>query len=171
MMENYESDEFWAAAIQIPDKFKIALADFIINFERIEAAMDQLIWWSAHIDDPYTGRVLIARLDIRPKCEMALKILDGLSSKKPYKAFKRLNKNIEALTKSRNTIVHGWWVVFGDTAAAMSTRFTGEPGAVMGGSPFTLPELIENAATAKTVERAILDLIREPAPSRDGRGC
>ena len=167
----YENDEFWALATQIPDEFKIALANFIINFGRIEAAIDRLIWWAAHIDDIYTGRLLISRLDIRPKCEMALKLLDGLSDLTTYNAFKSLNKDIEILTKRRNAIVHGWWIAVGQTAVAMSTKPGSEPGAVMEGKPFTLDELVQEAKLAKATEQSILGLIGDTAPLRSGRGC
>ena len=167
----YENDEFWAAATQIPDELKIALANFIINFGRIEAAIDQLIWWAAHIDDPYTGRLIISRLDIRPKCEMALKLLAGLSDLATYNAFKILNKKIETLTKRRNAIVHGWWIAFGQTAVAMSTKPGSELGALMEGEPFTLDDLVQEAESAKSTEQSILGLIGDTAPSRSGRGC
>ena len=167
----YENDEFWALTTQVPDELKIALADFIINFGRIEVAIDQLIWRAAHIDDTYTGRLMISRLDIRPKCEMAIKLLAGLSDLTAYNAFKKLNKDIEALTKRRNAIVHGWWIAVGQTAVAMSTKPGSERSALMEGEPFTLDDLVQEAESAKVAERSILALISDIAPSRSGGGC
>ena len=85
---NYETDEFWSAAIDIPDDFKLALADFIINFGRLEIALDQLIWWAAGVSSKEVGKALTARLDIRPKCEMVLAILKELDDTGPLQRFR-----------------------------------------------------------------------------------
>jgi len=163
---NYENDEFWAAAIDIPDDFKLALADFIINFGRLELAIDRLIWWAAGVDNREIGKALTARLDIRPKCEMAEAMLAQFEDNTVWTKFKAQKKEIEDVTKRRNAVVHGWWAAFGETAVAMSIRGKqAGAGAFAGGKPFTADDLGKDGARTKKVERAVLSLISVPTPS------
>ena len=164
--EDYSGNEFYDLATKIPDDFKLALADFIINFGRLELALDLLIWWAAHLPNVHTGRTMTARLDVRPKCEMAFTLLSELSDQAPYETFKNLNPEIARLTKLRNTAMHGWWMAFGNTAVAMSTRGKQEePAALMGGEPFEAQDLIDSATKASEVEKSIRALVSGRAPS------
>lgn len=161
----YEADEFWIKATKIPNEFKVVLADLIINFGRLELAIDQLIWWASGIENAQIGKAMTARLDIRPKCEMALTVLGELTDSNPYEQFKGINKKIGLACKRRNAVVHGWWVVFGDNAVAMSTRTScDEPGALVSGEPFTADDLVNDAQLTKEAERSILKLLDAPAP-------
>lgn len=163
--EDYAGNPFYDQATKILDDFKLALGDLIINFGRLELALDLLIWWAAHLPNVHTGRTMTARLDVRPKCEMALALLSELSDSTPYESFKQLNTEIGQLRKFRNDIIHGWWEVFGETAVAMSTRGKQkEPAALMGGKPFEVSNLITAATKTSEVEKSIRVLISEHAP-------
>lgn len=167
----YENDEFWNLATNIPDDFKIALAELIINFGRLEFAVDQLIWWAAGIDNAQVGKALTARLDIRPKCEMALTVLQELVDDTAFRKFKAINRDIETASKRRNAVTHGWWTAYGEFAVAMSARGKSDPAALIGGEPFTIMDLLNDAALTKEAERAILELINGLAPSPKKRTC
>ena len=163
--EDYVGNEFWDKVTEIPDEFKLALADFIIKFARLELALDLLIWWAAHLPNVHTGRTMTARLDVRPKCEMALALLSELSDQGPYELFKNLNAEIADLTKLRNSVIHGWWMISGEAAVAMSPRGRQEePAALMGGEPFDLATLIAAAAKSWKIERSIRALVSGRAP-------
>ena len=163
--EDYAGNEFYDLVTKIPDDFKLALADFIINFGRLELALDLLIWWAAHLPNVHTGRTMTARLDVRPKCEMALALLSELCDSSPYESFKNLNTEINRLTKFRNATIHGWWQTFGKTAVVMSTRGKQEePAALMSGEPFEVSDLIAAAAKASEIEKSIRAFVSERAP-------
>lgn len=163
---NYENDEFWIHATDIPDDLKLALADFIINFGRLEIAIDQLIWWAIGINTNPVGKALTARLDIRPKCEMALAVLDELEDRRFHDEFSLLAKKIRTVSTRRNAVVHGWWIAIGEYATAMSIRAKlDEPGALLGGTTFKVSDLQNDAKTTKDAERTILKMINTPAPS------
>ncbi|MFN4282620.1 MAG: hypothetical protein ACK4NA_08270 [Alphaproteobacteria bacterium] len=165
MVEDYGDDEFLRDAMVVPEDFKVALADLVINFGRIEVALDRLIWWAADLANHRIGRLMTGRLDIRPKCEIVIALLSDLADPEPLAAFKPLIAKLEAVTQFRNKVIHGWWMVFGDSAVSMSARPKKFMSGAMEGAPFRVSDLIEQAQRAKEIERSIVALLRQPAPS------
>lgn len=164
--EDEETNGFDTKAAEVSDEFKIALANVVINFARLEITFDKLIWWAAHLPNVYTGRAITARLDLRIKCDIALALVQELEGGDPTGGLRGLSTEIAELTKLRNGIVHGWWWQFGDTAVAMSPRGRQEePGVMMGGKPFKIPDLSKAAIRVREIERLISKIIAAPAPS------
>ena len=172
-IEDYEADDFFREAMVVPDEFKLALADLIINFGRIEVAVDRLISWAADFANPSIARLMTGRIDIQPKCNLAPSVLDDLHDRQPLETFKPLAKKIENVAQFRNSIVHGWWMVFGDSAVSMSPRPRKFMSGAIEGPRFGVSDILKNAQQAKEVEIAILTLLRQPSPTtrRGGLDC
>ena len=168
-----EDDEFLQSAREVPNEFKIALADLIINFGRIEVALDRLVWWAADLANPRIGRILTGRLDIRPKCEIVVALLGDLYDEEPLTKFKPIASKIESVTRFRNNVIHGSWIVIGDLAVSMSARPKGFMSGSIEGTPFELNQLIQCAHEAKEIEESLRSLLRQtpPSPSRNKFAC
>lgn len=165
--DDWSGNEFFDEATKIPDDFKLGLAQFVINFARLELAVDHLIWWAAGIESVRAGRRLTVRMDIRPKTEMAKSLLAELSDTSPSDLYCPLMPRIAKLTKFRNTVVHGWWMAFGENSVALSAKPNGrsEDGALHGGEMFTPEDVKLSASETFQIERDVWAIMSGPAPS------
>lgn len=160
-------DPFWTRAGEVPDEFKLALGELVVNCARLEIVLGRLICWAAHVDNIHLARLFTGRLQARPKLELADATLQELADSAPHKEFKKHEKAIEEIGAFRNAAVHGWWMSLGEFVGVMSPKPKGKkqvPWAEMEGEHFDLETVQKHATNAKAVYEELQKMVNQPAP-------
>ena len=153
----------------IPDDYKKAIGEVVIQWARLEFTVEYLIWRVLRLDEE-DGRAITSRLDMKPKTEMLVNLAERYFSPKEATAkLKDYVSHIAHLHKLRNRIIHGFWaIVDEETAIATSPRLKAPSGYVTA-QQYSLKFLGEMAADIETINRSFLTLLDELEPSDDTR--
>ena len=172
-VRNVSLNDMSRVSHEIPDNVKIAIADVVIHFAKMEAALEGLIWTILHlsVDD---GR-LITRMDARPKIALAKTLAErrGLGISNP-KLPDTYWETIDKLRGYRNDVVHSaWLMVDGEIPLAVSYAMKSDEGHIVGDA-FSIERLEAIARQCRTVTHFLDRLIDEcgkplPTPLRRRR--
>jgi hypothetical protein len=151
-------------SFDLPDGLKLAIANAVTSFAKLEMAIEELIWELIGLSFAH-GR-LLTRMDTRPKFELVKKLVLDLV---PEKDRKTIAPNIwQAMTilrEDRNEIVHGTWVIFNGKPAIVSHRYSAPPDEI-GTRSFSIDELKRFVRKAEMLEKLFANHIVSLRASR-----
>ena len=105
----------------------------VVLFSKLEAALEDTIWYFLKIDDE-DGKIVTKRLDAETKIQMVRALaIRHLADKKILSKLKEILVLISELKDNRNFIVHGLWgtMMPDNVPVALSLRPKAEPGVVV----------------------------------------
>jgi len=112
---------------EIPDQVKLALADAVITFGRIEQELIEIAWVLSNAD--LEQRVKIAR---QPTSDNFIKIIEAVEKAEPGLELHALKSAIRQLADDRNLMVHGAWTMTDDKPWVVWHKFAEDTDSVIG---------------------------------------
>ena len=111
----------------VPNSVKIAIADALLAFAEMEAAVEVLIWELTGMS--YDDGRLLTRMDAKMKFDLAEKLAKSHGVHTPPPPGKTtVWSAMTSLLQPRNTLVHGVWIMMDlITPAVISYRFPAAP--------------------------------------------
>jgi hypothetical protein len=113
----------------LPDQLKIAIADALVLFSKIEACSTEIVWLIKGADLATKKRIVK-----KPASELTREIRTAMEAVTPIQ-FSAVWKAFETLANERNLIAHGVWMIAGGVPHAFSHKLIEDEDAVVG-EPF-----------------------------------
>ena len=157
-------------SFDLPDDLKLAIADAVTSFAKLEMAIEELIWAFVGVSISH-GRML-TRMDTRPKFELLKKlVLEFVPVEQRKTIAPHLWKGLDQLREDRNDIVHGAWAILdGSKVVTVSHRYSAEPDEV-GTKPYSIELLKLFVRRAATMEehfvKELQQLLRSSPPKSE----
>ncbi len=112
---------------EIPDQVKLALADAVIVFGRIEQELIEIAWIMSNAD--LKQRLRIARA---PTKENFVDIIEAVEQAEPGLKLDALKETVRQLADDRNLMVHGAWTMTNEKPWVVWHKFAEDTDSVIG---------------------------------------
>lgn len=148
-VKNISVDDMSRVTYIIPENVKAAIADVVIQFARMEAAAEDLIWQICGLS--FENGSLLTTMDARPKFELAktLTARERITLTPPLPP--TFWETTQDLRTHRNSVAHGLWsMVDGAIPVSASFRDKDQQGKRIMGNAFPIDRL---EAIARQCER------------------
>ncbi len=149
-------------SFDIPAPVKLAIADAIIAFARLETTVEQLIWSLVGIPDHHGPK--LTRMDTRAKFQL----LEGLMISEIFIEKKRNPKDLwtmlRELTDERNMVIHGIWAMVDKTDPYIYSHKLKAPKGIIRSRHFPIELLQHMEKSCRVIEDSLIALC-EKRPS------
>jgi hypothetical protein len=127
-------------SFDLPDDLKLAIADAVTSFAKLEMATEKLIWTLVGVSWSH-GRML-TRMDTQPKFALLKKLVLELVPARDRKTIApNIWRALDELREDRNDIVHAVWAIMDDSHGShpivVSHRYSAPPDEI-GSKPYSI---------------------------------